>query len=65
VQILAVCDSVDSEGYGQTVNADIYFSEKLAFLFADTVLNLMSAFHLLSHHYRYHKQHPTAGFRCN
>jgi len=63
LQILAVSDSVDSEEYGQTVNADIYLSEKLTFLFADTVSNLMSAFHLLSHHY--HKQHPTAGFKCN
>jgi len=63
VQILAVSYSVDSEEYGQTVNADIYFSEKLTFLFADTVLNLMSAFHLLNYHY--HKQHPTAGFKYN
>jgi hypothetical protein len=44
MQILAVSDSVDSQEYGQTVNAGIYFGEKLTFLFADTVFNLMSAF---------------------
>jgi len=63
VQILAASGLVDSEEYGQTINAYVYFNEKLTFLFADTVLNLMSAFHLLSHHY--HKQHPTAGFKYN
>jgi hypothetical protein len=63
VQILAASDLVGSEEYGQTINAYIYFNEKLTFLFADRVLNLRFAFHLSSHHY--HKQHPTAGLKYN